>query len=429
MRVAGGEIEFEPPPRPYGLHVLLRRGDEPPLWLGATGLADGERFSLAAELARSKRERLESQLRRYRERGFTPDTRLAAQIGGARDLHELVAACDALELASARSRPLNADQHLGCDATKMYRCKPERFREHLGRLFDFATVTFYRQWEKLEGFEPSEGVYEFGYRDLVIDQLERMGVSIEARPLLWLHSIVMPDWLAGRDYDWLLGYLRRLIPAVVGHYGDRVGTWEVVNELHDWADVLHLDHEQIVAATRLACDLTREANPAARRLVSGTDAFGVYAAGGAREDGSPVAGTQWTPYTYFRDLLREGADFDAIGVQIYAPYRDLTDTVAMLERFESLGKPVIVTELGVPSEPVGWHPWTPEQQADWAERMYTLLLSRPAIAGVLWYDLIDQQPFLPGGGLLDADAHPKPAYERIERVLVEAGRIPAATTP
>jgi GH35 family endo-1,4-beta-xylanase len=422
------QIAFARPREPYGLHVLLDRGRDAPLWVGATGLEDGDGLSLAAELVRSKRAQLESRLRRYRERGFTPQAQLEAQIGGAEGLLEVVEAGDALELAYARCRPVNGAQRMGCDASKMYRVKPDRFRRRFARLFDCATVTFYPSSDKQEDFEPAEGEYEFAGRDLVVGHLQRMGVAIEGRPLLWLHTIALPEWVRRRDFEWLLADLRRRVPAMVGHYGERIGTWEVVNELHDWADVLHLDHSQILDATRLACELTAAVSPGVERLISGTDAFGVYAAGGAREDGSPVAGRQWTPYTYFRDLVREAVRFEAIGVQIYAPYRDLADTVAMLERFESLGKPVIVTELGVPSEPVRGgisHDWTPAQQADWAERVYTILMSRPGVAGVLWYDFLDVQPFLPGGGLVDAECHPKAVYERIERLFVDAGRIAA----
>jgi hypothetical protein len=104
----------------------------------------------------------------------------------------------------------------------------------------------------------------------------------------------------------------------------------------------------------------------------------------------------------------------------------------MLERIEALGKPVVITELGVPGAPIEGdisHAWTWDQQADFAERMYTLLMSRPNIAGVLWYDLTDQWAFLPSGGLLDELSHPKPAFERIEQLFVAAGRIPEAPPP
>jgi GH35 family endo-1,4-beta-xylanase len=314
----------------------------------------------------------------------------------------------------------------------MYRSKPERYRHYFQRLFDYATVTFYTHSTGIEDFEPVEGTYEFASRDLFVHHLERMGMEIEGRPLVWLHSMVAPEWQAAKDYDALLAYLRSLIPALAGRYRGRIGHWEIANEFHDWADVVHLDHKQIIEVVKLASRLTAEAAPGAERVVSAHDPFGVYARTGAREDGSRVGERQWTPYRYFRDLIAAGAEFEQIGIQIYVPYRDLTDMVAMLERIESLGKPVVVTEMGVPARAGGTeidHRWTRRRQAAWAERMYTLLMSRPGIAGVLWYDFIDHWPFLPGGGLLDWACHPKPVYERIERLFVDAGRVPEAPPP
>jgi endo-1,4-beta-xylanase len=431
------DLAFEPPPQRYRLYVLIEAEGETPLWLGTQYHEPGEEgpFSLASDLVGSKAARLRAQLERYRGAGFTPSAALDEQIGAAlahADLRPLVAACDALELAYARSRPINAGQHMGVDATRMYLTKPDRFRRYLQRLFDYATVTFYTTSTGLEDFETVEGTYEFASRDLLVGHLERMGVTVEGRPLLWLHRMVAPDWMAAKDFDGLGAYLRDLIPAVVGHYRGRVGRWEVVNEAHDWADVIHLDHAQMIEAARLACDLVRQTDPTVERLISGTEPFGIYASTGAREDGSRVAERHWTPYLYFRDLIRAGVDFETVGVQIYVPYRDLTDIVGMLDRIEALGKPVVITELGVPGAPIEveiLHPWSWQEQADWAERMYTLLMSRPGIAGVLWYDFTDHWAFLPSGGLLDELSHPKPAYERIERLFVEAGRIPERPPP
>ena len=436
-------LSFEAPPQRYRVFVLLDRAAEPPLWLGTEHHEPGEEgpFSLAAELVRSKAARLRAQHDRYGAAGFSPSADLARRIGSALAAAEtagldallaLIAAGDALELAHARWRPVNGVQHMGADATRMYLTKPDRFRRHLRRLFDYATVTFYTSSTGMEDFEPVEGTYEFASRDLLVHHLERLGVAVEGRPLMWLHSMVAPDWLAAKGFDGLQDYLRRHVPAVVGHYRGRIHHWEVVNEAHDWGDVLHLDHEQMIEAARLACALTRETDPSVQRLISGTEPFGIYASTGRREDGSRVQGRHWTPYTYFRELVAADVPFETIGVQIYVPYRDLTDMVEMLERIEALGKPVVITELGVPGAPIKGdiaHAWTWEQQADWAEQMYTLLMSRPNIAGILWYDLTDQWAFLPSGGLLDELSHPKPAYERVERLFVQAGRIPDAPPP
>jgi GH35 family endo-1,4-beta-xylanase len=224
---------------------------------------------------------------------------------------------------------------------------------------------------------------------------------------------------------------------MVRHYDGRLRCWEVTNEAHDWADVLHLPHEDMLEVTRFACDLARRSSPNVRLLINTTDPFGTYAASGARADGSRVRGEQWTPFTHLRDLIQERVDFDIAGVQIYRPYRDLTDTVGMLERIEALGKPVFITEIGVPSraDELSWfsrdaeahlvHRWNRQQQADWAENMFTVLMSRPSISGVAWYDLVDRWSFLPGGGLLDRSWRPKPVYHRLEQLLARAGRLPS----
>jgi hypothetical protein len=205
--------------------------------------------------------------------------------------------------------------------------------------------------------------------------------------------------------------------------------------------VLHLSHEELVEVTRLACDVTERSGRGVRRLINTTDPFGTYAAAGARADGSVVVGRPWTPYTYLRDLIQARVGFELAGIQLYRPYRDLTDTVEMLERVEALGVPIYITEIGVPSRDDDFvtfssddvrepdrrpaHRWDPEQQADWVERMFTVLMSRPEIAGIAWYDVADhRRPFLPGGGLFDQAWRPKPAYRRIERLLVQGARIP-----
>jgi GH35 family endo-1,4-beta-xylanase len=458
------DLSFDLPRERCSVSVFVERTDhKPPVWLTADaggnryGPEDAGSYSLAAELIRSKLARLVSQMGRYHRSGFHPQKALEDVVGAAiaggesalgasserlelrgagAVLLTLMDACDAMELAYARSRPINLDQAIGCDVTMVNRARTDRVWQHVSRLFGYVTVTFYTRSEKTGDFEPSEGDYAFARRDGLVQRADEAGLEVEGRPLVWLHPWVTPDWLASKDVEGLRSHLERRIPVMVGHYDSRIGRWEVINEAHDWADVLQLSHEELLDVTRLACNLARTSSPDLRLLINTTDPFGTYAAKGARANGSHVDGRQWTPYTYLRDLRRERVDFDIAGIQIYRPYRDLTDTVEMLERIEALGKPVFITEIGVPSRdddlgttsrddlgsPV--HRWDREQQADWAEDMFTVLMSRPDVLGIAWYDLVDRRPFLPGGGMLDRAWRPKPVYRRIERILAEAGRIP-----
>jgi endo-1,4-beta-xylanase len=446
LRSDGQTLSFEPPAEPFGVNVFWRRPGLEPIWITADAAgahyraSDGRSFSLADELLRGRAERNRAVLERYGQAGFSAPVEVreklaeasarrdrlgpdATPVARAAALARLVEAGEALELAYARSRPVNRTQHIGCDVRQMYLTHPERFRAHFNRLFDYSTVVFYVKSRAYEYFEPTEGEYRFELRDLWISWLERAGMVIEGRPVLWFHSWVTPEWLERKSYAEIRQYALKHARDLVGRYRGRVSHWEVINEAHDWANRLNLSHDEVVELTRYACQLCEQFSPGVVRIVNNTDCFGAYARHGKREDGVAVS-PQWTPYTFLRDLVRAEVPFEVSGVQLYRPYRDLSDMVRAMERYEALGKSVYLTEIGVPGTDDGVHAWTPEAQADWAEKLYRVLMPRPGVGGLLWYDFTDRGAFLPDGGLVDQNAEPKPAFERIERLLVEAGRIP-----
>ena len=98
-----------------------------------------------------------------------------------------------------------------------------------------------------------------------------------------------------------------------------------------------------------------------------------------------------------------------------------------LERYFAFGKPVHITELGVPSAKpaIGtiknqsvWHGpvWTPQVQADWVEQFYTLCYSKPQVEAITWWDFADPA-FIPYGGFLDEKFQPKESYGRLKRLI------------
>ena len=134
-----------------------------------------------------------------------------------------------------------------------------------------------------------------------------------------------------------------------------------------------------------------------------------------------------TPLEYYKTLETAGVSYDAIGLQLYNPARDMLEIERQLERFFAFGKPVHVTELGVPSTKLSakdsaagglWHGagWTPQIQADWVEQFYTICYSKPPVQAVTWWDLADPA-FIQDGGLLDAQFRPKEAYNRLHRLI------------
>lgn len=324
----------------------------------------------------------------------------------------------------------------GCDARGYNQMDPDLFLERFTAAFNYATITHYLVSGHYQDFEPEEGLKKFDLRTVVLEELRKRGITVEGRPLFWFYRTTTPDWLRRKSYDELLKYVESHTRKVMGHYGDRMYAWEVVNEAHDWANELQLNPDQIIEVTRLACEVARDTNPNVHRLINNCCPFAEYVQ--LKKWGELDAiYPQRTPHQFMKQLVAADVDFTITGQQMYFPYRDLQDTILLIERLEKFGRPVQLTEVGVssgpnkdsimsgrlgmPEEPYIWHrPWDEELQADWLEGLYTLAYSKPWIEAVNWYDLEDSHAFIKQGGLLRSPkGEPKAAYNRLLKMQKE----------
>jgi GH35 family endo-1,4-beta-xylanase len=330
-------------------------------------------------------------------------------------------------------RGYRPDFFIGCDARGFFQMDPDVFMERFTQLFNYATITHYLKSGSYQDFEPEEGNKKFQPRTVLLDELRKRNITVEGRPLFWFYRTTTPDWLRNKSYDQLLKYVEDHTRKVVGHYGDRMYAWEVMNEAHDWANELQLKPEQLVEVAKLACDVAKDTNPKVHRLINNCCPFAEYVQLKKWGDLDAIY-PQRTPYKYMRDLQDAGVDFTITGQQMYFPYRDLSDTILLVERFEEFGRPVQLTEVGsssgptkdsihtgrldLPTEPYIWHRhWDQELQADWLEGLYTLAYSKPWIEAVNWYDFVDPHSFIKTGGLLvSPKGEKKAAYERLVKL-------------
>ncbi len=343
-------------------------------------------------------------------------------------------ASEKLELEKAeydiRNIGFRPDFFIGCDARGYFQMDVELFLEKFTRLFNYATITHYLVSGVFEDFEPEEGNKQFALRTALLKELRKRNITVEGRPLFWFYRTTTPDWLRNKSYSDLLKYVETHTREVVGHYGDEMYAWEVVNEKHDWANELQLSPEQIVEVTKLACDITRDVNPKVHRLINNCCPFAEYVQ--LKKWGELDAKfPQRTPVKFMRDLVDAGVDFTITGQQMYFPYRDLSDTFMLIERFEQFARPVQLTEvgasagpsadsihsgqLGLPTEPFIWRRhWDEELQADWMEGLYTFAYSKPWIEAINWYDFVDPFSWIKGGGLLRSPkGETKAIYDRL----------------
>lgn len=349
-------------------------------------------------------------------------------------LYYAMVAGEKLELEKANSVILKTgyrpDFFIGCDARGYLQMDPDVFMELFTEAFNYATITHYLISEKYQNFETHEGKKQFNLRTALHKELRKKDITVEGRPLFWFYNTVTPDWLRNKSYDQLLKYVESHTKEVVGHYGDGMYAWEVVNEAHDWANELQLTPEQIVEVTKLACDVAKDTAPNVHRLINNCCPFAEYVQ--LKKWGELDAKyPQRTPVKFMKDLVDAGVDFTITGQQMYFPYRDLQDTIILIERHEQFGRPVQLTEvgassgptkasindgrLGLPNEPYIWYRnWDQDLQAEWLEGLYTLAYSKPWIEAVNWYDFVDPYSWIKEGGLLESpNGEKKESYNRI----------------
>jgi endo-1,4-beta-xylanase len=332
------------------------------------------------------------------------------------------------------------DAWFGCESRQFVWARSEEFVKRFTELWSFATVTHYVWDSWYELFEPTEGRYNWGIKDDIVNMLSENGITIQGRPLFWFHPTVTPDWLKGKNIDQLKSYVTKHTHDLVSHYGDKVLQWEVMNEYHDWANIHYHTPEQITEITRLALDTTKEVNPKVVRILNNAGPWAEYVARGrmARMDANrPLR----SPRKFISDLLEAGVDFEVLGIQIYFPQRDLSDIARLLERLSVFGKPIYITEIGASSnfvapnpsgamnapagEPYAWHRhWDEELQADWLEQVYTMYYSRKNIKAINWYDFSDFRPFIVNGGLVREDCSTKQSFTRTKNLLAQWNKLP-----
>jgi GH35 family endo-1,4-beta-xylanase len=211
--------------------------------------------------------------------------------------------------------------------------------------------------------------------------------------------------------------------------------WDIVNEINNPNSFL--SQEQVLELARAASAAAKAADPQTLRIFNANLPLGDHLATPqigqfAQRDGVKTA------YRFFSDLARAGVDYDLIGIQMYYWGLDLMELSRMLDRFARFGKPIQISEIGIASQPgvdkkspyfqdkqiiesLGqWHaPWSEKIQADYAEGIYTIAYSKPAVTAITWWDFTDD--FWPFGGLLQRDGTPKEAYRRIKELLQSWG--------
>lgn len=291
------------------------------------------------------------------------------------------------------------------------------YAERFQAVFNFATLPFY-----LGPIEPTQGQPNYSNVEKILAWLAETSILAKGHPLVWFYERTTPKWMYGRPYEDVRRLALEHVRRSIERFRHRIHVWDVINEAH-MQNPLGFTTEQQVELTAEAARIARRADPTCFRIVNCCCTWSEYAA-------RQVKPGQQSVYDYLAMVRDAGVEYEALGLQYYYAARDMLEIERSLETFQDFGKPVHITELGLPSssEPLSnpygqstrypWHgsQWSEEAQADWIEQFYTLAYSKPWIEAITWWDLSDPA-FIPHGGLLGPDLRPKAGYRRLAELL------------
>jgi len=313
--------------------------------------------------------------------------------------HKFLFGCNAFRIDTADASPLQRD-----------------YQRRYADLLNFATLPFY--WGSYERQPGRTAARKLG---MMADWCRTHHIRTKGHPLCW-HT-VFPRWGYEKPADEIWRMQLHRIGREVKGFAGRIDTWDVVNEAVVMPNFREADNPLVkrckqvgrVELIAAAFAAARKANPAATLLLNDFDTSPKYA-------------------KLIADCLAAGVTIDTIGIQshMHGRYRGAEWAWETCERFAEFDKPLHFTETTIISgenkKRIRWHgprydDWasTPDgekRQADQVAEFYTVLFSHPAVEAITWWDFSDHNAWLGApSGLIRADMTPKPAYERLMKLV------------
>lgn len=298
----------------------------------------------------------------------------------------------------------------GCNAFTFYYHPDQQnslYAARFSALFNYATLPFY--WGLYEPEQGDTTAYDEKHKRTV-EWCKANQIETKGHPLIWYD--LYPKW-APSDPDSTRDALHQRIARIIPEFKSGIRRWDVVNEatvarcfdngIGHWAR-----RDGPAALVETALRWAHEADPGAELVYND---FNV----GRKHR------------RLLEQLVKDNAPFQIIGIQSHMHHREwpLEEAWDICEDYSKFGKAIHFSEVTVLSGKHGWElppPWptTPEgerRQADYVERLYTLLFSHPGVQAITWWDLQDGEWQGAPGGLLRADLTTKPAYDRLLKLI------------
>ena len=296
------------------------------------------------------------------------------------------------------------------------------YLEKAVELFGFVTVPV--NWAQIES---DNGLYDFSTVDACVSALGKEKLAICAGPLLCFSKEYLPSWLlhSGAGFEKIREMAYRFVLRVAARYSGSVQAWRVISGLNVF-NHFGFSFEQVLEMTRAANMAIRAASDRAVRIVEISNPWGEYYA---------TVPNTIPPLVYVDMVVQSGINFDAFGLQMRfgknqtgMHIRDMMQISAILDYFGSVGKPLYITDVEVPSQHSAgshrpevsgiWHKeWDQSRQGQWIEQFYKIALSKPFVETVTYSNLTDiKDSTIANSGLLTSRLEHKESFRTLKKL-------------
>ena len=295
------------------------------------------------------------------------------------------------------------------------------------------------------GVSPDSGQINTWGGDRIIGFAHEHGLQVKAQHLVWHRYFagednLLPDWIISDegvskyDKDKLVVLLKNFITQTITHYAvnfpGTVNRWCVVNEAGSnttgfipnlWLDSLgpeYIDSSFIWAREAAGSDIKLYYNE--------------YFYHGGTYGGARIQSKIDFAFEVISGLMERDIPIDGVGFQCHIPeigYPGKEIVASDMKRFTDLNLEVYITELDV--ELIS--PVTQEkliQQAKIYKEIIEIALENPLIKLVCLWQFNDAQSWLGENAeacIMDESYRPKPAYDSIQKVLIDANDLSTKT--
>lgn len=259
--------------------------------------------------------------------------------------------------------------------------------------FNFVTPENEMKWESVER---SEGNFTFGSADNIVNWAQQNNMKVKGHTLVWHNQL--PSWVSSiNNRDRLLAVMKKHIESVMGRWGNKLHSWDVVNEAISTDSDVGTGNAKMrpsVFSNLLGEDFIPTAFKMAREYAdkNGMKDMKLY-----YNDYSIDADNDKSRFLRkkIKDWLAAGAPIDGIGFQMHiGPPNNIPTVQAVkdnMDYYASLGLEVLISEWDIN---LCGNRVTSAQQTEFYHGITEACVNNPKCTAITFWGVNDQNSWL-----------------------------------